>query len=315
MQAPAPACKRENQRRFSSQYKGVHWRPDTERWVARLTRTPAAGLKNIILGTFLDEKWAALAWDAEARRRGRPDKDLNFSRLRPSATEIARWTAKHRNRKAVEQLCLETGAILKVFPSVIAAAASVNAHLTGLDGGHATQGFFWRLQGSTATYDPTTKRRKCVEQLSLDTGEVLQVFPSKAAAAASVKIGTCPFSEMSMDKGKVTQGFFWRLQGSTATPATHIAKTLCGRKAVEKISLETGAAGVPVKERCRSLRWSFRQFLGSSKYGQKNCHAGLLLAVPRVSSHFYTSHIKDPEACRSALPQEWCCSPALQLYC
>ena len=128
-----------------------------------------------------------------------------------------------------------------MFPSVIAAAASVNAHLTGLDGGHATQGFFWRLQGSTATYDPTTKRRKCVEQLSLDTGEVLQVFPSKAAAAASVKIGTCPFSEMSMDKGKVTQGFFWRLQGSTATPATHIAKTLCGRKAVEKISLETGA--------------------------------------------------------------------------
>jgi hypothetical protein len=49
------------------------------------------GEKNINLGAFVDAKHAALAFDAEARRRGRADAQLNFPGLHPSDAEIEAW--------------------------------------------------------------------------------------------------------------------------------------------------------------------------------------------------------------------------------
>jgi hypothetical protein len=56
------------------------------------TRVPShRGEKNIKLGAFVSAKYAALAFDAEARRRGRLDAHLNFPDLHPSDTEIEAW--------------------------------------------------------------------------------------------------------------------------------------------------------------------------------------------------------------------------------
>jgi hypothetical protein len=49
------------------------------------------GEKNINLGAFVDPKHAAYAFDAEARRRGRPDAHLNFPDLHPSHAKIEEW--------------------------------------------------------------------------------------------------------------------------------------------------------------------------------------------------------------------------------
>ena len=49
------------------------------------------GEKNINLGAFVDAKHAALSFDAEVRKRGRPDAHLNFPDLHPSDTEIEAW--------------------------------------------------------------------------------------------------------------------------------------------------------------------------------------------------------------------------------
>jgi hypothetical protein len=65
-------------------------------YMHRRRRQPAEGFnakgeKNINLGAFIDAKHAALAFNAEARRRGRPDTHLNFPKLHPCEAEIEAW--------------------------------------------------------------------------------------------------------------------------------------------------------------------------------------------------------------------------------
>ncbi len=48
----------------------------------------AAGGRHVNLGAFICPRRAALAWDYEARRRGRPRSDLNFPMERPAAEEV-----------------------------------------------------------------------------------------------------------------------------------------------------------------------------------------------------------------------------------
>jgi hypothetical protein len=73
-----------------SKFRGVHWQKNRNRWMSRYTLTHR-GEKNINLGAFVDAKHAALAFDAEARRRGRPDAHLNFPNLHPTEAEIEAW--------------------------------------------------------------------------------------------------------------------------------------------------------------------------------------------------------------------------------
>jgi hypothetical protein len=73
-----------------SKFRGVHWQKNRKRWMARYTLSQK-GEKNINLGAFVDAKHAALAFDAEARRRGRKDAQLNFPDLLPSDAEIEAW--------------------------------------------------------------------------------------------------------------------------------------------------------------------------------------------------------------------------------
>jgi hypothetical protein len=74
----------------ASKFRGVHWQKNRKRWMARYTLAHK-GEKNLNLGAFVDAKHAALAFDAEARRRGRADAQLNFPDLHPSDAEIEAW--------------------------------------------------------------------------------------------------------------------------------------------------------------------------------------------------------------------------------
>lgn len=73
-----------------SKFRGVHWQINRKRWMARYTLSHK-GEKNVNLGAFDDARHAALAFDAEARKRGRPDKDLNFPDEHPTDAQIELW--------------------------------------------------------------------------------------------------------------------------------------------------------------------------------------------------------------------------------
>jgi hypothetical protein len=73
-----------------SKFRGVHWQVNRKRWMARYTLSHR-GEKNINLGSFDDARYAALAFDAEARKRGRPGGDLNFPGEHPSDSQIEEW--------------------------------------------------------------------------------------------------------------------------------------------------------------------------------------------------------------------------------
>jgi len=76
--------------RGKSKFRGVHWQINRKRWMARYTLAHR-GEKNINLGSFENARHAALAFDAEARKRGRPNKDLNFPDEHPTAAQIESW--------------------------------------------------------------------------------------------------------------------------------------------------------------------------------------------------------------------------------
>jgi hypothetical protein len=76
--------------RGKSKFRGVHWQKNRKRWMARFSLAHM-GEKNMNLGAFVDAKHAALAFDAEARRRGRLDAHLNFPDQHPSDAEIEAW--------------------------------------------------------------------------------------------------------------------------------------------------------------------------------------------------------------------------------
>jgi Zinc finger, C3HC4 type (RING finger)/AP2 domain len=73
-----------------SKYRGVHWQKNRKRWMARYTLSQK-GEKNINLGAFETAEYAAMAFDFEARKRGRPECDLNFPENHPTEEQIEQW--------------------------------------------------------------------------------------------------------------------------------------------------------------------------------------------------------------------------------
>ena len=73
-----------------SRYRGVHWQKNRKRWMARYSLAHK-GAKNINLGAFETAEYAAMAFDFEARKRGRPEGDLNFPNEHPAEEQIEQW--------------------------------------------------------------------------------------------------------------------------------------------------------------------------------------------------------------------------------
>lgn len=74
-----------------SKYRGVHWQKNRQRWMARYSHHEE-GKKHTNLGAFLEAKHAALAFDLEARKQGRPSESLNFPNQTVSEEQIKAWS-------------------------------------------------------------------------------------------------------------------------------------------------------------------------------------------------------------------------------
>lgn len=122
-----------------------------------------------------------------------------------------------QGQKAIEKLDLETGEVLESFNSISDAAASIpgasTTRLTAVCKGRyqSSSGFFWRYKGSQ-NFPTKSKPKKRVEQLCLQTGNVLATFDSIVAAGKAVGITTPGISYCcnGRNNSKSAGGFGWR---------------------------------------------------------------------------------------------------------
>jgi hypothetical protein len=149
----------------------------------------------------------------------------------------------------IEQICLQTGKLLQRFDSVSEAAKLTGFNYSKIRAsmGQVSDGFFWRVEGSTALpshlEEPTHANvfvegeynaRKCarssmyrppgrpgmkIEQICLQTGKLLQRFDSISEAAKLTGFNFFKHSKSRASMGQVSDGFFWRVEGSTALPS------------------------------------------------------------------------------------------------
>lgn len=121
-----------------------------------------------------------------------------------------------QGQKPVEQLGLKTGDVLATFDSISDAATSVGCragNITGVCTGQyrSSSGFFWRYKGSDAL-PPKPKQKRQVEQLCLESGQVLATFDSISAAAKFIGITSPGISYCCNGRNgsKSAGGFGWR---------------------------------------------------------------------------------------------------------
>ncbi|CAB9520972.1 expressed unknown protein [Seminavis robusta] len=79
----------------SSQYRGVTYDKQSSKWRAQIRNSGST----CYLGSFLEEKHAALAYYFEARKSGLPEHKLNFPNEHPTQEQIQLWQALPAERK------------------------------------------------------------------------------------------------------------------------------------------------------------------------------------------------------------------------
>lgn len=78
--------------------------------------------------------------------------------------------------------------------------------------------------------------QKPIEQLGLETGQVLKTFDSVSAAAKSIEgAAITRISAVLTGRYKSANGYFWRYKGSTALP-----RKKKGRRKIDQLCLKTG---------------------------------------------------------------------------
>ena len=109
--------------------------------------------------------------------------------------------AETKPRFPVEKICLESRVVLETFPSAQEAARSMGRYPFPIPS--VTRGFFWRRQGSQdrlEDYAKTNAKAVAVEQICLETHQVIATYPTVTAAATAV--GTRPTNISKVLKGK-----------------------------------------------------------------------------------------------------------------
>eukprot|EP00978_Attheya_sp_CCMP212_P035948 scaffold159469_cov52-Attheya_sp.AAC.1 len=166
--------------------------------------------------------------------------------------------ARGLNKKPVEKVCLESGAVLGTFGSVVEAANSVgmvpSAVSQVLTGNVRTAGgFFWRYKGSPTKIRQTRKNSRSykVEKLCVESGEMLETFDSLTDASNAMRASPSSICDVFSGRSMSCRGFFWRRKGSTVMPlpeavrfvrrsnATVLAPNM-KQHPLEKLSLESG---------------------------------------------------------------------------
>ena len=123
---------------------------------------------------------------------------IESSRHSPSALGKRR---SHLRITPVEQLNFETGEVINSFPSVTEAARALGIPRNRVsdvlsDGVKSGSGFFWRRSGDDAMPPARTYGGIPIEQVDVETGKVINVFPSSAEAARSLGIRTKSISRV-----------------------------------------------------------------------------------------------------------------------
>lgn len=125
---------------------------------------------------------------------------------------------------SVEQIDVDTGEVVARFPSAAAAQVATrtwNVYQVLSGRQRTANGYFWRHEGSTATVRPQVlrsswdTRSKRIEQIDVDTGNVIGVFPSIYAAASETN--TKNIASVLSGRTRTSNGYFWRYHGSSAT--------------------------------------------------------------------------------------------------
>lgn len=137
--------------------------------------------------------------------------------------------AKSNGEIEVEKMCPDTCAVLGACPSLSEAARANNltpSIVCSVINGRAPRGggYFWRYRGSEAQ-PRKLKHTKTVQQLCLETGQVLATFPSLAAAANAVGISHPSISNIcNAWAGHASAGGFgWRFAVAESDPKSESA--------------------------------------------------------------------------------------------
>jgi NUMOD1 domain len=149
-------------------------------------------------------------------------------------------------RRPVEQIDLKTGEMLAAYPSVGEAAAAVgakppNIHKVLAGSKPSCKGYFWRQCGSMALPPGRAQgRRLPVEMVCLESGKVMNTFPSVNAAARAIGTSGGNISGVVSGRLKSAGGYFWREQGSKEQPPSRRGTKGRPSKSVEQLDLKTG---------------------------------------------------------------------------
>jgi hypothetical protein len=154
--------------------------------------------------------------------------------------------------RSVERIDMTSGEVREVYPSASAASREVpgsflatrilDACQTKRKDGREYAGFFWRFFGSKdriLRVDEIATDGIAIEQVDLETNEVVETFPSSRQAYEKTGVSRCAIRRVLDRRGKASAGgFFWRFGGDTNTPWQD-PEPRC-TTAVEKLCLESG---------------------------------------------------------------------------
>lgn len=120
-----------------------------------------------------------------------------------------------RGRQRVEQICLETNTTIATYDSIADTALALNlkSHMIRrvLSGEqHSTGGFKFRTVGKPEPFKRPVKAI-AVQQICLETGDVLATYPSHLQASKAVNVSGASISSASRGtNSKTCRGYAWR---------------------------------------------------------------------------------------------------------
>jgi hypothetical protein len=154
--------------------------------------------------------------------------------------------------RPVERIDMVSCSVCELYPSASAASRKVpeaplasrivDACRSRRKGGREYAGFFWRFHGAKDRIlreDESATDGIPVEQVDLQTNEVIGTFRSTRQASEATGASRCAIGRVLDGRGKArADGFFWRFQGSSSIPWLDPEKRCTS--AVEKLCLESG---------------------------------------------------------------------------
>lgn len=172
----------------------------------------------------------------------------------PITPDLIKFDPEHSSFRAVEALEMTTAEVVRTFSSASQASLedTISANLVPSRIIEACRskrrderecgGYYWRFKGSKdriLRVDEGVKEGIPIEQVDLNTGEIIEVFSSARKAHEKTGVSRCSIRRVLDRKGKANAGgFFWRFQGETHDPWPDPEPT--NLNPVEQLDYKTG---------------------------------------------------------------------------